>query len=79
MLTLTLRYLERDGIVVRHYFPEVPPRVEYELSEIGRSMQAPLMAFAGWIREAWPLIETSRRKFDQAALDFDRTTPSRAG
>ena len=38
MLSLTLRNLERDGVVARHYFPEVPPRVEYELTEIGTSM-----------------------------------------
>jgi DNA-binding HxlR family transcriptional regulator len=35
MLTLTVRNLERDGLLVRHYFPEVPPRVEYELTEMG--------------------------------------------
>src|SRR5690606_14983434 len=38
MLTLTLRNLERDGLVERHYFPEVPPRVEYEITEMGKSM-----------------------------------------
>ncbi len=65
MLTVTLRHLERNGLVVRHYFPEVPPRVEYELSEIGKSMEPPLVAFAGWIREAWPRIDKAREKFDQ--------------
>ncbi|RYG70791.1 transcriptional regulator, partial [bacterium] len=38
MLTLTLRNLQRDGLLVRHYFPEVPPRVEYELTPMGASM-----------------------------------------
>ena len=67
MLTQTLRYLERDGLVVRHYHPEVPPRVEYELSAVGMSMQEPLTIFAGWIRENWPLIEQSREVFDARA------------
>ena len=65
MLTLTLRHLERDGLVLRHYHPEVPPRVEYELSAIGKGMQGSLETFAGWIRENWPLIDQARRSFDE--------------
>lgn len=65
MLTQTLRSLERDGLIVRHYFPEVPPRVEYELSDIGRRMQAPLKTFAGWIRQNWPNIERARVTYDE--------------
>ncbi len=45
MLTVTLRHLERDGLLVRHYFPEVPPRVEYELTEMGASMLPALEGF----------------------------------
>jgi DNA-binding HxlR family transcriptional regulator len=67
MLTLTLRHLERDGLVHRHYHAEVPPRVEYELSETGQSMQEPLQTFAGWIRATWPLIERARRSYDDRA------------
>lgn len=66
MLTLTVRHLERDGLVLRHYYPEVPPRVEYELSDLGRSIQAPLEHFAGWIGHAWPQIEQARKTFDDA-------------
>jgi len=69
MLTLTLRNLERDGLVVRHYYPEVPPRVEYELTPRGRSMLEPLAAFTGWIRDTWQDIEASRRAFDAAERD----------
>lgn len=65
MLTLTLRNLERDGLVLRRYFSEVPPRVEYELTDRGRSMLQPLAAFTGWIRDTWQEIETSRLTFDQ--------------
>jgi DNA-binding HxlR family transcriptional regulator len=66
MLTLTLRNLERDGLLVRHYFPEVPPRVEYELTEMGASMLPSLEGFTSWIRDHWPRIEESRRAYDEA-------------
>ena len=66
MLTLTLRNLERDGLVTRHYFPEVPPRVEYELTEMGASMLPALEGFTSWIRDHWPRIEEHRRAYDNA-------------
>ncbi len=65
MLTVTLRHLERDGLLVRHYFPEVPPRVEYELTAMGTSMLPALEGFTSWIRDNWPRIEASREAFDQ--------------
>ena len=64
MLTLTLRNLERDGLLVRHYFPEVPPRVEYELTEMGASMLPALEGFTSWIRDNWPRIEACRAAYD---------------
>ncbi|MER9652209.1 helix-turn-helix transcriptional regulator [Mesorhizobium sp. M0152] len=64
MLTLTLRSLERDGLVARHYYPEVPPRVEYELTTRGKSMLQPLAAFTNWIRDTWQDIEASRHELD---------------
>lgn len=48
MLTQTLRSLERDGLVARTVFAEVPPRVEYELTELGRSLRGPMQALEAW-------------------------------
>ncbi|MEV5834745.1 helix-turn-helix domain-containing protein [Nocardia sp. NPDC052112] len=63
VLTQRLRQLERDGIVVRTYYPEVPPRVEYEISELGRSL-APLFAtLAEW--------SVNLDKVEKARLDYD--------
>ena len=66
MLTLTLRNLERDGLLIRHYFPEVPPRVEYQLTEMGMEMLAALESVNTWVRESMPHIEESRRVYDLA-------------
>ncbi len=66
MLTLTLRNLERDGLVVRHYFPEVPPRVEYELTDMGTGVLHALEGLNFWIRDNLPTIEEHRRAYDQA-------------
>ncbi|HBP29363.1 MAG TPA: transcriptional regulator [Advenella kashmirensis] len=66
MLTLTLRNLERDGLVARHYYTELPPRVEYELTQRGHSMLKPLAGFTDWIRDTWQDIEASRREYDAA-------------
>jgi DNA-binding HxlR family transcriptional regulator len=66
MLTLTLRMLERNGLVLRHYFAEVPPRVEYELSAMGKSMLHPLEIFASWIGEYWPTMEQARKQYDES-------------
>ncbi|WP_410809275.1 winged helix-turn-helix transcriptional regulator [Micromonospora sp. 067-2] len=60
MLTLTLRNLERDGLVTRTVFAEVPPRVEYALTAVGRSLLAPALTLARWAIEHVPQIEASR-------------------
>jgi DNA-binding HxlR family transcriptional regulator len=64
VLTQRLRQLERDGLVVRTYHPEVPPRVEYEISELGRSL-APLFAsLSEWSAENLEKVERARRAYD---------------
>jgi DNA-binding HxlR family transcriptional regulator len=63
MLTLTLRHLERDGLVARTAHAEVPPRVEYALTPAGRSLLPPALALAGWAMEHVPHIEASRAAY----------------
>ena len=50
MITLQLRELEADGVVARHVYAEVPPRVEYELTEFGRSLEPILVSMQDWGR-----------------------------
>jgi len=63
MLTLTLRGLERDGLVTRAVFPTIPPRVDYDLTDLGRSLWAPVEALGLWARANRPAIEAARRRF----------------
>jgi DNA-binding HxlR family transcriptional regulator len=67
MLTLTLRGLERDGMVTRTVFPTVPPRVDYELTELGRSLRAPVVALGLWAQDHIPEIDAAQTRFDQRA------------
>ena len=64
MLTLTLRDLERDGLVTRTVYPTIPPRVEYELTKLGRTLYEPISAVADWVRRNRPTIEAARKAFD---------------
>src|SRR6516164_5321613 len=64
MLTLTLRGLERDGLVTRTMFPTIPPRVDYALTELGRSLLQPVGALGDWARENHTRIVEARRDFD---------------
>ena len=65
MLALTLRHLERDGLITRELFPEVPPRVEYELTGLGKSLLAPTQALLDWVGNNWPDIKKARSKFEE--------------
>ncbi|CAN7234275.1 helix-turn-helix domain-containing protein [Rhizobium leguminosarum] len=64
MLTITLRQLERDGLISRTLFPTIPPRVDYELTEVGRSLLAPVMALVTWADSNRHVIEEARRQYD---------------
>jgi DNA-binding HxlR family transcriptional regulator len=64
MLTLTLRGLERDGLVTRTVHPTIPPRVDYELTKLGQSLRVPLVAVAEWARANRAAIVEARQVFD---------------
>jgi DNA-binding HxlR family transcriptional regulator len=65
MLTLTLKSLERDGIVTRTVYPTNPPRVDYELTERGKTLIVPLHMLWAWAQTNRTAIEGARRDFDQ--------------
>jgi DNA-binding HxlR family transcriptional regulator len=64
MLTLTLRGLERDGLVTRTVFPTIPPRVDYELTDLGHGLCEPVKALGEWAKDHQSEIEGSRARFD---------------
>lgn len=65
MLTLTLRGLERDGLVTRTLFPTIPPRVDYELTPLGRSLRCAVEPLGSWARDHITDIHQARDKFDR--------------
>ncbi|WP_302893372.1 winged helix-turn-helix transcriptional regulator [Actinomadura luzonensis] len=67
MLTLTLRSLERDGLVKRVVHAEIPPRVEYEVTPFGRTLSGPVLALARWAADNQDTLRANRHAFDQAA------------
>jgi DNA-binding HxlR family transcriptional regulator len=66
MLTLTLRALERDGLVTRTVYPTIPPRVDYELTRLGRSLLDPVSGLGAWARKNRLAIQQARSRFDAA-------------
>lgn len=66
MLTTTLRGLERDGFVTRTVFPTIPPRVDYELTELGHELLVPVTALGEWARKNTARVNEARMKFDLA-------------
>ncbi|MBL8165012.1 MAG: helix-turn-helix transcriptional regulator [Anaerolineae bacterium] len=71
MLSQTLRELERSGMVTRTVYPEIPPRVEYALTPLGKTICAPLAAIRNWAEENIEQISSSQE-------DYDNRTSSRA-
>jgi DNA-binding HxlR family transcriptional regulator len=64
MLTLTLRNLERDGLVSRTVTPSIPPRVDYELTQLGRSLQAPICGLVNWAIENSASVHEAQADYD---------------
>ena len=75
MLTVTLRNLERDGLVIRTIYPTIPPKVEYELSERGRSLQLALRPIGEWALENQSAIEETRREFAERYAGEPASSP----
>lgn len=69
MLTLTLRSLERDGLVARTVTPTTPPRVDYRLTRSGRTLLNPIMALADWAEKNRASIRGARARFDEGAAE----------
>jgi DNA-binding HxlR family transcriptional regulator len=67
MLTLTLRGLERDGLITRKVFPTVPPRVDYALTALGRSLLVPVNGLSDWALAHKDKLAQAREKFDKSA------------
>ena len=66
MLTLTLRNLERDGLVSRTVTPSIPPRVDYELTPLGRSLEGPIGQLQQWALSNVGAIHAAQARFDTA-------------
>ncbi|TAA46715.1 transcriptional regulator [Pseudoxanthomonas winnipegensis] len=71
MLTLTLRGLERDGLITRTLYPTIPPRVDYALTDLGTTLLKPVMALVHWADEHQGAIAEAHRRFD-AQLEPDQ-------
>ena len=67
VLAQRLKQLERDGLVERTYYPEVPPRVEYEISDLGRSLGPLFATLARWTADNVSKVEEARHAYDAAA------------
>lgn len=64
MLTTTLRDLEQDGFVTRTVYPEVPPRVDYALTDLGRDLLKPVCGLVNWAKDNRERMEAAKRRYD---------------
>lgn len=71
MLTLSLRGLERDGLISRHVTPSIPPRVDYELTELGLSLREPMKALGAWAHAHIDCIRDAQARYDAAQEEQD--------
>lgn len=77
MLTLTLRNLERDGLVTRTIYPEIPPRVEYGLTELGETLKGPINSLWDWSAANHPSIIAARLAYDARHSVEEPAIPAR--
>lgn len=76
MLTQTLRHLERDGLVTRTVHATVPVRVDYELTDLGRSLTGPLAVLTAWATDHLPAIEQAREAYDTGRAGGEASSAS---
>ena len=77
MLTTTLRGLERDGFVTRTVFPTIPPRVDYELTDLGYELLEPVNRLGEWARKNTARVNAARARFDAAVAGVSEAVGSR--
>ena len=77
MLTLTLRNLERDGLVTRTIYPEIPPRVEYGLTELGETLKGPIGTLWDWSAANHEAIIAARMAYDARHSETEEHRPER--
>lgn len=65
MLSSTLKKLEKDGLIIREQFPEIPPRVEYQLTHLGLSLYTIQQAIVNWVATNWNDVKKSRAQFEK--------------
>lgn len=70
MLTLTLRELERDGLVLRTVTPTTPPSVEYALTDLGHTLMSPVNQLIAWTQANYPKIDKARKHYDRQKTQF---------